>query len=365
MKIAVTGLRGIPGVMGGVETHCEELLPRVKRLAPDAAITVFARRPYVAPGESEHRGVRILPVASPRSRSFEAIIATFNSVLAARREGAKLVHIHAIGPALLAPLARMLGLRVVVTHHGEDYRRAKWGFVARQMLRLGERFALRSADRLIAVSPSLTERLRRAYPAGAERIRFIPNGVPELPAGPGGALDRLGLTSGNYILAVGRLVPEKGLHDLVDAHARARDPRMLVIVGGADHESGYAAALRKRESQRVRFAGLQDRATVRELFEHAALFVMPSYHEGLPIAALEAASCATPMLLSDIEPNRDLGLPPNHYFPVGNVDALVERLGRPATSYAVKREAFLGAFDWDRISERTLEVYREVTGWSL
>src|SRR3546814_2062610 len=122
--------------MGGVETHCEELLPRVKRLAPEASIAGVVRGPYVPIGEREHLGVRIVPIASPRSRSFEAIIATFNSVLAARRDGAKLVHIHAIGPALLTPLARMLGLRVVVTHHGEDYRRAKWGFVARQMLRL-------------------------------------------------------------------------------------------------------------------------------------------------------------------------------------------------------------------------------------
>lgn len=362
MKIAVTGLRGIPGVMGGVETHCEELLPRVKRLAPEAAITVFARRPYVPPGEREHRGVRIVPVASPRSRSFEAIVATFNSVLAARRDGAGLVHIHAIGPALLAPLARMLGMRVVVTHHGEDYRRAKWGFVARQMLRLGERFALRSAHCLIAVSPSLTERLRAAYPAVATRIRFIPNGVPELPAASGGALARLGLTPRGFILAIGRLVPEKGLHDLVDAHERAGDPRTLVIVGGADHESSYAKQLRTRESARVRFAGLQDRATMRELLENASLFVMPSYHEGLPIAALEAASCATPMLLSDIAPNRDLGLAPHHYFPVGDVAALAGRLGRPASDYAIEREAFLAAFDWDRISERTLAVYHEVAG---
>ena len=359
MKIAVTGLRGIPGVMGGVETHCEELLPRVKRLAPEAAITVFARSPYVPPGTREHRGIRIVPVASPRSRSFEAIVATFNAVLAARRDGAKLVHIHAIGPALLAPLARLLGLRVVVTHHGEDYRRAKWGFVARRMLRLGERFALRSADRLIAVSPSLTERLRAACPAAAARIRFIPNGVPELPVGRGDALTRLGLAARHYILAVGRLVPEKGLHDLVDAYERAGDPRTLVIVGGADHESGYATRLKLRESERVRFAGPQDRAAVRELFENASLFVMPSYHEGLPIAALEAASCATPMLLSDIGPNRDLGLAPHHYFPVGDVAALAGRLGRPAADYAIEREAFLSAFDWDRIAEHTLAIYRE------
>lgn len=271
-----------------------------------------------------------------------------------------MIHIHAIGPALLAPLARILGMRVIVTHHGEDYRRAKWGFVARQMLRLGEQMALRWSHRLIAVSPSLAARLREASPAAAERILFIPNGVPAMPAPKGDALSRFGLKPRDYVLAVGRLVPEKGLHDLIDAHAHGGDARTLVIVGGADHESAYATKLRGMESETVRFTGPQDRATVRELFEQASLFVMPSYHEGLPIAALEAASCATPMLLSDIQPNLDLGLAAHHYFPVGDVAALAERLARPASNYAVKREAFLRAFDWDRISERTLEVYRAI-----
>src|SRR3546814_186301 len=132
------------------------------------------------------------------------------------------------------------------------------------------------------------------------------------------------------------------------------------IVGGTDHESRYAIELKSRGSDRVRFAGLQDRATVRELFENASLFVMPSYHEGLPIAALEAASCATPMLLSDIEPNRDVGLATHHYFPVGDVAALAERLRCPASDYAIEGDAILSTFDWDHISERTLAVYREV-----
>jgi glycosyltransferase involved in cell wall biosynthesis len=346
--------------MGGVETHCEELLPRVKRLAPDAAITVFARAPYVPPGARDHAGVHVVPVASPRSRSFEAIVGTFNALRAARRAGAEIVHIHAIGPALLAPLARLLGLRVVVTHHGEDYRRAKWGPIARTMLRLGEWLACRAAHRLIAVSPSLAARLRARHPAVAARIRYIPNGVPELPEAPADALAGLGLAPKSYILAVGRLVPEKGLHDLVDAHARAGDPRTLVIAGGADHRSAYATRLLARGSETVRFAGQLNRGTLRALLENAALFVMPSYHEGLPIAALEAASAGAPMLLSDIQPNRDIGLPPHHYFPAGGVDGLAAALARPARGYAVDRAALLAAFDWDRIAERTLAVYREV-----
>ncbi|RJF85763.1 glycosyltransferase family 4 protein [Sphingomonas cavernae] len=358
MKIAVTGLRGIPGVMGGVETHCEEMLPRVKHIAPDAEIMVFARAPYMRESRYAYRGIDVIAVPSPKSVSLEAIVSTFNAILAARRAGADIVHIHAIGPALLAPMARILGLRVIVTHHGEDYNRAKWGRFARTMLKLGERFGTGWAHQVIAVSPSLAARLRAKFPGAASRITYIPNGAPELPVGATGTLARLGVAPQGYLLAVGRLVPEKGLHDLIDAHALAGDPRKIVIAGGADHASPYSRALLERASESVIFAGLQDRANLRALYENAALFVMPSYHEGLPIAALEAASCATPMLLSDIQPNRDLGLPVAHYFPVGDVKALAVALGRSADEFAVDAASLRRRFDWEAIARSTSEVYR-------
>ncbi|WOK36427.1 glycosyltransferase family 4 protein [Sphingomonas sp. C3-2] len=361
MKIAITGLRGIPDVMGGVETHCEEMLPRVRSHAPDAAITVFARAPYVAEADYGFRGVRVVALPSPRRVSLEAIIATFNAVLAARRTGAEIIHIHAIGPSLLVPLARALGLKVVMTHHGEDYNRAKWGRFASGMLKLGERLGVRYAHRVIAVSPSLTTRLKTRFPDRAARIDYIPNGAPQLPEPRLAVLEQFDVTPGSYLLAVGRLVPEKGLHDLIDAHLASDDPRSLIIAGGADHESNYSRSLLARADERIVFAGLQDRAALRALYENAALFVMPSYHEGLPIAALEAASCGTPMLLSDIQPNRDLGLAPAHYFPVGNVDALRAALASPAAHYAVDAGHFRTAFDWDVIAAQTAETYRAVS----
>lgn len=360
MNIAVTGLRGIPDVMGGVETHCEEMLPRVKAISPDMAITVFARAPYVKAARYEYRGVHIVSVPSPASVSREAIVSTFNGIIAARRGGMDIVHIHAIGPALLAPMAKLLGLKVIVTHHGEDYNRAKWGPFARFMLRTGERLGVGFADRVIAVSPSLTKRLQRSFPKAKDRICYIPNGAPYLPSGRGDALARFSLTPKSYLLAVGRLVPEKGLHDLIEAHALAGDQRKLVIVGNTDHPSDYSRALMRHASDRVLFTGMQDRGTVRELFENAALFVMPSYHEGLPIAALEAGSCSTPMLLSDIQPNLDIGLPAVHYFPLGDIDALAKALARPATTYGVNEEDFRRKFDWDEIAMQTAAIYRRV-----
>ena len=155
MRICVIGLRGLPGVMGGVEKHCEEVLPRVLRADPASEITVITRRCY-APGRESFQGVRRVPLWAWRNKHAEALLHTLLAVLYARFVlRPDLLHIHAIGPALLAPLARALGLAVVVTHHGEDYRRAKWGRLARAALRLGERCAVRHAERVIVVAPEI------------------------------------------------------------------------------------------------------------------------------------------------------------------------------------------------------------------
>ncbi len=358
--ICVTGLRGFPHVMGGIESHCEELLPRIKAMWPDHRSVVLGRAPYLPEPAGEHRGVEIIGIPCPRSQNLEALVSTFLAVLSARKRGAGLIHIHAIGPGLLAPIARLLGLKVVVTHHGTDYHRAKWGLLARSALRAGEWLALTFADRVIAVSPSLAAQLRRSFPKRAQAISYIPNGTSDLPgdADPALILPRLGIEGGDFLLAVARLVPEKGLHDLIDAFERSGCSGKLVIAGSADHESEYARELLARAGDRVIFAGVQSRATLKCLYEHCALFVMPSYHEGLPIAALEAASCGARMLLSDIPANLDIGLDAPNYFPVGDVAALTERLNADCTDFQIDRDAVRARFSWDKAAEDTLDVYR-------
>ena len=137
MKIVVTGTRGIPGIQGGVETHCQELYPRIAAMGHD--VTVIRRTPYVSDCNKEYSGVRLVDVYAPRKKSFEAIVHTFLAIIKARRMNADILHIHAIGPAIMVPFARMLGLKVVMTNHGPDYDRQKWGRMAKAILKTGER----------------------------------------------------------------------------------------------------------------------------------------------------------------------------------------------------------------------------------
>jgi glycosyltransferase involved in cell wall biosynthesis len=365
LRIAVLGTRGIPEVMGGVERHCQELYPRLVELG--CRVTVFGRAPYLNGGPPSYKGVRVVPLRCPRTRSLEAIVHTLRGVLrvAARSDQFDLLHLHGIGPALFAPLARALGLRVIVTNHGPDYVRAKWGPLAQAVLRLGERLGARFSHGTIAVSQGIADDLTARLGVQA---RHIPNGVnhPEaVPPGP--YLASLGLTRRRYVLAVARLVPEKGLHDLLAAFRPLDTDWKLAIAGGADHESSYSRDLREMAAMdpRVVMTGFIKGRQLGEVYSNAGLFVLPSYHEGLPIVLLEALSYGLPVLASAIGANLEVVSQTELTFRPGDTAALRQRLEAMLRALGngggVPRPGpeTLKPYDWDEIARQTLAVYEE------
>jgi len=366
MRIFVTGTRGIPDIPGGVEKHCQQLYPLLA--ARGHEVTVSTRSCYVEDPDPEWRGIRLVSVFAPRRKSLEAIVHTFASLIVARRYRPDVVHIHAIGPALLTPLARAMGFRVVVTNHGPDYDRQKWGPMAKFVLRAGERLGNRFANEVIAISKVIADGIRQK---DGREANIIHNGV-ELPERNIGDsfLRKLGIKpAGKYILAVARLVPEKGLHDLLTAFAALpQDPSChLVIAGDADHETPYSQELKQiaGKNRRVVMTGYITGDALAQVFSHASLFALPSYHEGLPIALLEAMSFGLPVLVSDIPAHREVGLPEERYFRCGDVadlqQKLTHHLGKETTTDELEgvRELLKEKYDWKKIAGQTLDVYKK------
>ena len=364
MKICVVGLRGLPRVMGGVEMHCEQLFPLLKKLRPDDSFTIIARTAYVPQPESEYEGLRIVSLPHANGKHFEAITNTVCGVLYARFVlHAELLHLHNIGPALMVPVAKVLGMKVVVTYHSKNYEHRKWNRFARFVLRMGELCAVTFGDGVIAVSQCLATDLKRRFPRAAAQIYFIPNGAThvntvksEIGFGDN-VLTRYGLDKNKYIIAVGRLVPEKGFSDLTAAFKAADLDCKLVIVGDADHSDEYSRRLLEQASETIVFTGFVTQVVLRGLLQNASLFVLPSYSEGLPIAALEAVGAGVPILLSDIDSNRDLGFRPENYFRVGDVDDLRDKISQDHELYHVDRDKILQQYDWDSIASETAKIY--------
>jgi glycosyltransferase involved in cell wall biosynthesis len=370
-SIIALGFRGIPNVPGGVEVHASELYPRLQALG--AEVTVLGRNPYRPTGSPAHwRGVNVRWFATPKQQGVEAIVHTFLGVLYAAVRRPDVLHIHAVGPWLFVPLAKLLGLKVVVTHHGQDYLREKWHAPARALLRLGERLGMRFADERIAISRSIGEWVLREYQRSTV---LIPNGVADLkPVQTSTLVDRYGLTLGRYVIQVSRLVPEKRQLDLITAFTAARLPGWkLILVGGAQGSQRYAELVRERcaGNPAIVTTGFLSGPEVQELLSHAGIFALPSSHEGLPISLLEAMRLGTPIVASDIPANRETGLDDSCYFAVGDTDALAQRLVRLAAAAPEERalmaerlRAACGRYDWDDIAESTMQVMKRVAGYS-
>lgn len=362
MKIVVTGTRGIPGIQGGVETHCEQLYPRIAALGHD--VTVIRRTPYVTEANQcrEYRGVALVDVYAPHRKSVEAIAHTFLAVLKARKLNPDVLHIHAIGPSLMAPFARLLGLKVVTTNHGPDYDRQKWGRLARTALRMGERFGAKFSNKVIVISNVIANILRNKY--GRDDTELIFNGVnrPEKSI-ENDYLKEWGIHERPYIVALGRFVEEKGFHDLIEAFKASglADQYTLVIAGDSDHTDAYSEGLKcQARDAGVVLTGFIKGEPLNQLMSNAALFVLPSYHEGLPIALLEAMSYDLDVVVSDIPANKIPELEPGDFFPVGNVDELAILLKRKMKENRTPRYYNLSNYDWDTIAVQTVDVYRKV-----
>jgi glycosyltransferase involved in cell wall biosynthesis len=353
-RLFVFGTRGFPGVQGGVEKHCEALCPL---LTEEFEVTVFRRTAYVEPMDI-YRGVHFVDLPAPRSMHLEALIHSLRCALRCVWQRPDVVHVHAIGPGMFIPLLRLAGLHVVLTYHSANYEHRKWGRVARWLLRLSERIALGSANRIIFVS-------RSRYERQPERIKrkatWIPNGVTDMKRVPHhDFLDIVGARPGKYLLAVGRITQEKGFLELVRAFRSVTDNGMQLVIAGGEVDQSYMAAVRGEADERVLFVGAQPSGVLEELYSHTALFVLPSRNEEFPLVVMEALSCGAPLLLNDMPATRELSLPEECYFTMDGEAAIASAIERALSSPAPKVEFDSSRYDWQNIANQTLKVMREL-----
>jgi len=358
MRIAMIGQKGLPATHGGVEHHVEQLGSRLARRGHE--VVVFTRPSYSDPSLVKHMGMQLRSIGSIPTKHLDAITHSVLCSLESRGGPFDIVHYHAIGPCLASPLARRNGRKLVATIHGQDWRRSKWSGLARMALRAGEVAALRVPDATIAVSASLAAMFKSR---GGSNIHYIPNGVSVSEFDDPSFVSALGASSGEYALYVGRLVPEKGAHYLIDAWDRIRTRRKLLIVGDSSHTDEYVRGLRSA-GDNVVFTGYLYGAQLASVFRHAGLFVLPSDIEGLPLVLLEALAYGAPVLASDIPPNREVLGHNGHYFKAGDagdlarqLEALLPTMADLKVNASLLQAENVVKYDWERVAEETERLY--------
>lgn len=369
-NIAMLGHKRIPSREGGIEIVVEELSTRMA--AAGHKVTCLNRAGKHVSGaefgtaaKRNYKGVTIKTVATLDKRGLAAMTASVTGAIVAAFGPYDVVHFHAEGPCAMLWLPKLFGKRCLATIHGLDHQRAKWGWFARSYIMLGEKCAVKFADEIIVLSEGVQRYFRDTY--GRETV-MIPNGVvkPE-PKAAREITDKFGLKKDDYILYLGRLVPEKGITYLIEAFRQVRTDKKLMIAGGASDTDAYAAELKKLAAgdDRILFSGFVQGRLLEELYSNAYLYVLPSDLEGMPLSLLEAMSYGNCCVTSDIEECANVTEDHGLTFPKADINSLRELLQRlcddpeRVAAYRNKSSEYITSkYNWDDVTEKTLELYQ-------
>lgn len=372
MKIAVIGAKGLPPAQGGIEHYCAEVYTRM--IAQGHSVDLFARSSCIDLAPFDHydfQGIRVISLPCPGKKGIDAMSSSILGALFAMGTGYDIVHFHALGPALFTGLSKISSSsRIIVTCHGLDWQRDKWGQLSSRLIHLGEKAAVKFADKLVVVSEELRAYFLKTYDRETTYIPTAPATYSQ--SDPTLAYGRsLGLQPGRYILFLGRLVPEKCPNLLLKAFQRLQPQGWkLVFVGGNSDTPAFKTKLIQSAASdpNVLFTGELRGNRLAEIVRGAGLFVLPSNLEGLPLALLEAMSEGVPVLASDIPPHRQLvdqqrGL----LFRAGDLDSCIASL-KWATQHPQEMKAMAEKakryvqhhHSWEQVTAANLSVYESV-----
>lgn len=358
------GLRGIPAGSGGIEVAVEELSTRLVKLGCD--VTVFCRSQYCPEKPAQFKGVKLVYIPALDTKITEAIShSTISSSLAAIQKF-DIVHFHAMSNGAFSLIPKLAGKKTVVTFHGLDWEREKWGVFARIYIKSSEFMTFLFRNKVISVSNKIKDYCKKKYHAD---VTVIPNGVNIPKSRLINSLKRFCLKKDGYVLFLSRIVPEKEVHTLIRAFKRVKTNQKLVVAGGSTHTDAYLAKCKElaKDDPRIVFTGPLYGSEKAEAYSNCSFFVLPSTIEGMPIVLLEALSFAKCPLVSDIRENLEVVDDKTAFsFRVRDVNDLAKKLDFMLKNNAIVRKKGLAGramvrkkYDWDCIAKQTLKVYEE------
>ena len=369
MRIAMLGHKRIPSREGGVEVVVEELA--VRMVERGHLVTIYNRSGHHVSGRKfdgkllkKYKGIQIKKVPALNIKGIAAMTASLFASVCAAVGRYDVVHFHTEGPCATLWLTKLFGKHCVVTVHGLDHQRSKWGKVAKTYIMLGEKCAVKYADEIIVLSRNVQNYFKETY---GRETKLIPNGVSlAAPRTAAVIKNEYGLEQNGYILYLGRITPEKGIHYLVEAYQQLATNKKLVIAGGVSDSDGYFSELKDmaEENSNIVFTGFVQGQMLEELYSNAYLYVLPSDLEGMPLSLLEAMSYGNCCVVSDIPECRDVVGDAGVTFRKGSVEGLRVCLQQLADSpevvlqYKAIASSFVRSkFSWNEVVDKTLKLY--------
>lgn len=324
-RLVILGTRGIPARYGGFETFAEELAVRL--VDRGFEVTVYCEEHESPDSVDSYRGVRLVHVKALSIGPLSTIIFDLKCLWLARNTH-DIAYMLGYGSALFCFIPRLWGSEVWINMDGIEWCRSKWNWVAKLWLRIMERAATWTANRLIADAVGIREHLRSRY-ASLPEVTVIPYGAYCVEEEPGlHALEELGLVAGGYYLIVCRLEPENHIREILEGFIASSSECPLVVVGDSSAPTKYVHALRQLDDQRIQFIGtIYDRETLQSLRWHCRAYFHGHSVGGTNPSLLEALACGNRVIAHENEFNKEVaGECADYFSSPAEISQLVNRL---------------------------------------
>jgi len=365
LSLAFMGMRGLPADLPGAGGGERETEAKTTRLAERGhRVTVYCRWHYNRRPQTPWRGIRLISLPSLHTKNLDTVSHTLLAALHVLLPGgADIVSLHGMGNALFVPLLRLGGKRVVVYMDGIDWERPKWGRPARLALQAAAWLAFRLANAVYVDNQASQAGFQTLFNHAPQVITLA---ADVWPAPGSDLLAGYGLEPNGYILFVGLLRPDKGVHLLLEAYAGLKTAVPLVIVGDDPDHGEYAESLKRTPDGRVRFLGYAYGQAARQLFANCLVYVQPSVMEGNSPALMSAMACGRCVVASDIAQNRETVGEAGLTFRSQDAQDLSQVLaGALATPERARQfgsaalERINTVYNWDRVIDQLEALYQQ------
>lgn len=368
MRIAAFGgFRTIPPQAGGAgsDKFAVELYPRI--VAKGYQLTAYTR---IYPGDKtklsqSYAGIQLKPFKTVSKAGFDTLVHSFKATCdIIFHNTADSIHLHSGANSLWAIPLRLAGKKVVVSQFAMDWKRDKWPWYGKLFYLFSNFLTAYIPNQVVFDNVFTKEYFEKKY---KKSFAFIPYGseVPE-PLDDHTILKKLGLTENNYFLFVGRFIPDKGIHLLVEAFEKINTTMKLVLIGGSPNPSQYEQQIQNTKDERILFPGYIYGDDTNILMKYAYAYIQPSLIEGLSPVILTVMALETALICSDIKENLFITKENALTFESGNSNSL-----KAALEFSIKNQEILisnaekgkvdvvSRFNWEKITDQYIEILKK------
>ena len=362
VKIAIIGIRGIPANYGGFETCAEKTS---ERFVDHFDVYVFCRRHNITLNADTYKGVHLVKVPSLKLKSFDTLSHTFLCALyIIFKPSIKIVHIYNAANAIFIPFLIFFGKKVLISVDGLEWKRPKWGRLGKRHYKISEYICSNMAHAVIADSMVIKNYYDNKFNINSV---YIPYGADDLEEDSESCLEKFNVKARKYFLFVGRLVPDKGVHNLIKAYNQLETDIDLAIVGDDFSHIEYIEELKRTANDKVKFLGFVYGKDYATLNKYAFCYVSASLIEGTSPALVNAMGAGNCVLVNGIPENIETLGGTGFHYKENDIDDLVLKMKMLINQPNIIektgndcRERVQKVYNWDKVALQYMTIFNNL-----